>query len=395
MPDTITRAVVWAALQSIAEEAGTALRKTAYSQAVREGRDFSVALFDARGQMIAQGDFSPGHLGSMPSLVGHVLGEYPVDTLEPGDAVVLNDLYMGSGHLPDFFMTVPVFHRDRLIGFVVNCAHQVDVGGAVAGSQAVEGITEFYQEGIRILPTKLWRRGEVNREIMRLIKGNVRLPDIVEGDLKAMRTSGRVAELRMAEVFDRYGAATVLATWEEILTHSEAEMRAAIRAVPDGRYEAEDFYDDCGRDTDPLRVFVTVVVEDDEITVDFTGSSPQTRSGINSPFNYTLAYTWHTVKSALVQSTIPQNAGTMRPIRAVAPPGSLFNPRPPAAAGARAVMQQRIVDVILAALAQAIPDRVIAASSHWANPIVEGHDERRGRQFVYYDIIVGGTGARP
>ncbi|MBI2217273.1 MAG: hydantoinase B/oxoprolinase family protein [Candidatus Rokubacteria bacterium] len=393
--DKITRAVVWAALRSIAEEAGTALRKTAYSQAVREGRDFSVALFDPRGQMIAQGDFSPGHLGSMPSLVGHVLREYPPDALAPGDAIVLNDLYMGSGHLPDFFMTTPVFHRGRLVGFAVNCAHQVDVGGAAAGSQAVEGITEFYQEGIRILPTKLWRAGEVNREVMRIIKGNVRLPEIVEGDLKAMRSSGRVAEVRLVELFDRYGADIVLATWDEILAHSEREMRAAIRTVPAGRYEAEDFYDDCGRGTDPLRVFVTVIVDGDEITVDFTGSSDQTASGINSPFNYTLAYTWHTVKSALVQSSIPQNAGTMRPIRAYAPEGSLFNPRPPAAAGARAVMQQRIVDVILQALAHAVPDRVIASSSHWANPIFEGRDPARGRRFVYYDIIVGGMGARP
>lgn len=393
--DAITKGVVWSAMHSIAEEAGTALRKTAYSQAVREGRDFSVALFDRDGRMIAQGDFSPGHLGSMPSLVGHVLAEYPVDTLEPGDAIVLNDLYMGSGHLPDFFMTTPVFHADTLVGFAVNCAHQVDVGGAAAGSQAVEGITEFYQEGLRILPTKLWTRGEPNREVLRLIKGNVRLPDIVEGDLKAMRNSGRVAERRLVELFDRYGAGTVTAAWSEILAHSEREMRAAIRAVPPGRYEAEDFYDDYGRDTPPLRVFVTVIVEGDEITVDFTGSSGQTASGINSPFNYTLAYTWHTVKSALVQSTIPQNAGTMRPIRAVAPEGSLFNPRPPAAAGARAMMQQRIVDVILQALGRVVPERVIAASSQWANPIFEGLDPRRARRFVFYDIIVGGMGARP
>ena len=393
--DAITKGVVWAALQSIAEEAGTALRKTAYSQAVREGRDFSAALFDARGRMIAQGDFSPGHLGSMPSLVGHVLREYPPEALQPGDAIVLNDLYMGSGHLPDFFLTTPVFHRGRLVGFVVNCAHQVDVGGAAPGSQAVEGISEFYQEGIRILPTRLWRGGEVNREVMRLITGNVRVPEIVEGDLKAMRNSGRVGEVRLAELFGRYGTETVLAAWDEILAHSEREMRAAIREVPSGRYSAEDFYDDCGRGTDPLRVFVTVIVDGDEITVDFEGSSPQTRSGMNSAFNYTLAYTWHTVKSALVQQTLPQNAGTMRPIRARAPEGSLFNPRPPAAAGARAVMQQRIVDVILQALAQAIPARVIAASSHWANPIFEGFDPRRGRRFVYYDIIVGGMGARP
>jgi N-methylhydantoinase B len=393
--DTITRTVVWAALHSIAEEAGTALRQTAYSLAVREGRDFSVALFDARGQMVAQGDFSPGHLGSMPSIVGHVLREYPVETLAPGDAIILNDLYMGSGHLPDFFLTTPVFHRGRLAGFVVDCAHQVDVGGAAPGSQAVEGVTEFYQEGLRVLPTRLWRAGEVNREVLRLIAGNVRLPALVEGDLRAMRNAGRVGERRLLELFDRYGADTVLATWDEILAHSEREMRAAIRALPPGRYTAEDWYDDCGRGTDPLRVVATVIVEGDEIVVDFTGSSPQTRSGMNSAFNYTLAYTWHTVKSALVQSTLPQNAGTVRPIRARAPEGSLFNAQPPAAAGARAVMQQRIVDVILQALAPAIPDRVIAASSHWANPIFEGLDPARGRRFVYYDIIVGGMGARP
>jgi N-methylhydantoinase B len=393
--DPITRDVVWAGLQSIAEEGGTALRRTAYSQAVREGRDFSVALFDATGEMIAQGDFSPGHLGSMPSLVRHVLREYPPTALEPGDAVVLNDLYMGSGHLPDFFLTAPVFHGGRLVGFVVNCAHQVDVGGAVPGSQAVEGVSEFYQEGLRVLPVKLWQGGRVNAEVMRLIRGNVRLPEIVEGDLKAMRNAARVAERRLGELFDRYGPGTVLETWQELLAHSEQEMRAAIRTVPPGRYEAEDFYDDCGRGTGPLRVFVTVVVEGDQVLVDFTGSSPQTASGMNATFNYTLAYTWHTVKSALVQSSLPQNAGTMRPIRAHAPPGSLFNAQPPAAAGARAVMQQRIVDVILQALARAVPERVIAASSHWANPIFEGLDPERRRRFVFYDIIVGGMGSRP
>jgi N-methylhydantoinase B len=393
--DSITRGVVWAALQSIADEAGMALRQTAYSQAVREGRDFSAALFNARGEMIAQGDFSPGHLGAMPSIVRHVMREYPAESMEPGDAIILNDLYMGSGHLPDFFITAPVFHGRALVGFVVDCAHQVDVGGAAAGSQAVEGMTEFYQEGIRVLPTKLWRGGEMNREVMRLITGNVRVPDIVEGDLKAMRNAARVGERRLLELFDRYGADTVVASWDDILAQSEREMRAAISEVPAGRYAAEDFYDDCGRGTDPLRVFVTVIVEGDEITVDFDGSSPQTRSGMNSAFNYTLSYTWHAVKSALVQQTIPQNAGTMRPIKARAPEGSLFNPRPPAAAGGRAVMQQRIVDVILAALCQAVPERVIAASSHWANPIFEGHDARRGKRFVYYDIAVGGMGARP
>ncbi|MBI3969519.1 MAG: hydantoinase B/oxoprolinase family protein [Chloroflexi bacterium] len=392
--DPLTFGVIWSGLISIAEESGITLRRTAYSEAVREGRDFSAALFDTQGRMIAQGDFSPGHLGSMPFALEHVLAAHPADTLRPGDVIVLNDLYMGSGHLPDFFCVTPLFHREQLVGFGVNVAHMIDVGGAAPGSQAVEGIFDHYQEGLRILPTKVWQAGVANEGVLGLIASNVRIPEKVLGDLRAQRNANRVAEQRLGELVERYGSETIFATMDEIIRHSEAEMRAAIRAIPDGVYGAEDYYDDYGRDTEPLKIKVTVTVAGDEISVDFTGSSPQTPSGINALINYTRAYSYFTVKCFTVQNDLPQNAGCVRPIKVVAPEGSLFNPRRPAGGGARAIMQQRIVDTVLAAIAPAAPNKVIAASSHWANPIYGGVDPRTGRRFVFYEIIVGGYGAR-
>ncbi|MBI4504896.1 MAG: hydantoinase B/oxoprolinase family protein [Chloroflexi bacterium] len=393
--DRITLGVVWGGLLSIADEAGITLRRTAYSQAVREGRDFSAALFDHRGRMIAQGDFSPGHLGSMPSAVRNAVAYFPPDTLQPGDAILLNDAHMGSGHLPDFFLTTPIFYRGELIAFAVNCAHHIDVGGAVPGSQAVEGVHESYQEGFRVLPVKGFVGGEPVADIHRIIAANVRVPDVVLGDLRAQRNANRVAERRIGELADRYGLDTLRACWEHILDHSEREMRAAIREIPGGVYHAEDYFDDCGRDTGPIKLCVTITVDGDDATIDYGGTDPQTRSGINATMNYTLAYSYFTMKCVTLQNRLPHNEGCLRPIRVFAPPGSVLNAQPPCASGARAIMQQRIVDLLLQAFAQALPDRVIAPSAHWANPIFGGQSPRTGRRFIYYEIIVGGSGARP
>lgn len=393
--DPITIGVVWGGLLSIAEEAGLTLRRTAYSEAVREGRDFSAALFDHRGRMIAQGDFSPGHLGSMPSAVRNTVDYFPPEMLRPGDAIVLNDSHMGSGHMPDLFLTTPIFYRDELIGFAVNCAQHVDVGGAVPGSQAVEGVYESYQEGFRLLPVKAFAEGEPVRDIHRTIAANVRVPDKVLGDLRAQRNANRVAERRLVELAERYGLDTLRACWEHILDHSERETRAAIRAMPDGTYRAEDYYDDCGPGTEPIKIRVAITIDGDDVTIDYDGSDPQTRSGINATLNYTLAYSYFTLKCVTLQNRLPHNEGGLRPIHVTAPPGSILNAQPPCASGARAIMQQRIVDLLLQALAGAVPDRVIAPSSHWANPIAGGHDPRTGRRFIYYEILVGGTGARP
>lgn len=392
--DPITLGVLWGGLQAVAEEMGLALRRTAYSEAVREGLDFSTAVFDASGRMIAQGNFSPGHLGAMPSVVTNVLSEYPVTTFQPGDAVLLNDLYMGSGHLPDCFVTSPAFFEGALIGFVVNCAHQVDVGGAGPGSQNVEGVREFYQEGLRILPVKFYRNGEPVPEILRLITGNVRIPDQVLGNFKAQVNANNVGARRLAELYAQYGPDTMARYAEEILARTEVAMRAAIKRIPGGTYHFEDHLDDCGRDTSPIKVSVTVTVHGDEVTVDFAGSSPQVAAAMNSTLTYTTSYSLFALKS-VTDPRLPQNAGGLRPIHVKAPPGSFFNPQPPSPGGGRAIVQQRIVDAIMGALAQAVPQRVVAPAAHWSNPNFGGIDPRTGRRFVYYDIIIGGYGARP
>jgi N-methylhydantoinase B len=392
--DPLTLGTIWRTLVAAANDAGTVLQRTAYSEAVREGRDFSVAVFDRHGRLAAQGDFSPGHLGSMPGVVRHVLEYYDAADLRPDDAILLNDPWLGSGHLPDFLLTTPIFHGERLVGFAVSCVHMIDVGGAAPGSQAVAGISEVFQEGLRFLPTRIWHEGEPNEEMLRLIEANVRVPDKLIGDLKAMRNAGRVAAQRLVALVDRFGAATFDAACATILERSAAAMRASIAELPDGPLHAVDWFDDCGPGTEPLRVEVTVTIDGDDLTIDFAGSSPQTRSGINAVANYTRAYCYFVGKAVTHGPALPQNAGSIEPIRFLAPEGSVVNARPPVGVGARAIMQQRIVDVLMQALAPVVPERVLAPSSHWANPIVGGIDPRTGRTFVFYEIVVGGFGGR-
>ena len=392
--DPVTFSVVWNGLVSIAEEMGTALRRSAYSLGVREGRDFSTALFDAQGRLVAQGNFSPGHLGSMPFVVRNILYEYPLDDLEEGDSILLNDPYLGSGHLPDFFQVSPIFFDGNLLGFSANCAHMVDVGGAGPGSQAVDSL-DLFQEGLRFLPTRIYHAGRPNREVLRMLESNVRVPDKVMGDVRAQRNANRIGEMGVISLADTYGPDTLAACMDQILDRSEESMRSAIRELPEGVYEAEDYFDDYGPGTEPLKVKVAVTIKDGGFTIDFSGSSPQTLSGLNSTFNYTRAYSYFTLKALTVQDRVPQNEGCIRPIEVIAPEGSLFNPRPPAAVGPRAIMQQRMVDTILLAMSKAAPDRVIANSSHWANPNYGGIDPRTGKPFVYYEMLIGGVGARP
>lgn len=391
--DPITLGVVWGALQSIAVEIGTTVHRTAYSEQAREGQDFSVAVFDAAGRMVAQGPYSPGHMGAMSFAVANALAAHPVATLEPGDAILLNDPLLGSGHLPDFFITQPVFEDGELVGFVVNILHHTDVGGQRPGSQGVEGIFDYFQEGLRIPPTKVWRRYEEQEGIVGIIAANSRTPDKVLGDLRAQRSALRVGELRLCELARRYGRPTLAAAMDEIVARTEANMRAAIRAVPDGVYTFEDFLDDWGPGTEPLRVFVTVTVDGDTVVVDYAGSSPQTASGMNSYINYTRSYSYAAIK-CLTDPYGPMNEGALRPITVTAPEGSFLNPRPPAGGGPRAIICYRTFEAVIGALAPALPERVTAASSHFANPTFGGWDRRRGRRFVAYELVLSGTGAR-
>ncbi|WP_158557907.1 hydantoinase B/oxoprolinase family protein [Spongiactinospora gelatinilytica] len=393
--DPLTLGVMWRGMVALTNDAGTVLRRTAYSEAVREGRDFSVGLFDRHERMIVQGDFSPGHLGSMPSAVTNFLRYYDAEDLRPGDCLILNDPWMGSGHLPDFFMLSPCFVDGTIVGYAVNCTHMIDVGGAAPGSQQVEGINDQFQEGLRLWPTRVWSEGQPNKEILRIIEANVRVPDKLLGDLMAMRNCNRIVEQRLAGLIGKYGMDRYDAACTEILDRSETAMRAAISEMPDGTYHAVDYFDDYGPGTEPLRIEVTVTVDGSSVTIDFTGSSPQTRSGINAVLTYVRAFCYYTVKCITSGGTIPQNGGCLRPINYVAEPGSVVNAQPPAGSGARAIMQQRFVDVLMQAFSEVLPDRVIAPSSHWANPNLGGFDPRTGRRFVHYDIIIGGFGGRP
>ena len=391
--DAITLSVLWNSLLSIADEMGTALRRTAFSEAVREGDDFSTGIFDGRGRLIAQGNFTPGHLGAMPYVIENVLKYHAPESLKPGDSILLNDSFLGGGHFPDFFLTSPVFRDGRIIAYAVTTAHQVDMGGAAPGSQRVQGITEAYQEGLRILPIRVVREGKFDDDLMRMILGNVRVPAKVRGDLMAQLNANHVCAERLSEMYATYGAATMTRTIDAILERSEAETRAILARLPAGRYEFEDFLDDAGPDTGPIKVRVAVTVDDTGVEIDFTGSGGTVQAALNSYINYTRAYGVFATR-CLTEANLPNNEGSFRPIRVKAEEGSFFNPRFPAASGGRAAVQIRIFDCINGAFAKCIPHRAMGAFSHWANPNIGGTDPRTGRPFIMYDMLLGGYGGR-
>jgi len=389
----LTLSVIWGALQSIAVEIGTTVHRTAYSEQAREGQDFSVAVFDPQGRMVAQGPYSPGHMGAMSFAVRHALAAHPAESLRPGDAILLNDPLLGSGHFPDFFITQPAFLDGQLIGFAVNILHHTDVGGQRPGSQGVVGIFDYFQEGLRLPPTKVWSEYRENDAVIGVIAANTRTPEKVLGDLRAQRSALRVGEQRLQELAERYGTDTLWASMREIMDRSEATMRAAIAKIPAGEYRFEDFLDDYGPNTDPVKVSVTVTVAGEGLTVDFAGSSPQTPSGLNSYINYTRSYSYAAIK-CLADPFGPMNEGALRPITVEAPLGSFLNPRPPAGGGPRAIICYRVFEAVIGALAPALPERVVAAASHFANPTFGGFDPRRRRRFVAYELVLSGTGAR-
>ena len=391
--DAITLSVLWNSLLSIADEMGTALRRTAFSDAVREGDDFSTGIFDGRGRLIAQGNFTPGHLGAMPYVIENVLKYHAPESLKPGDSILLNDSFLGGGHFPDFFLTSPVFRDGRIIAYAVTTAHQVDMGGAAPGSQRVQGITEAYQEGLRILPIRVVREGKFDDDLMRMILGNVRVPAKVRGDLMAQLNANHVCAERLSEMYATYGAATMTRTIDAILVRSEAETRAILARLPAGRYEFEDFLDDAGPDTGPIKVRVAVTIDENGVEIDFTGSGGTVQAALNSYINYTRAYGVFATR-CLTEANLPNNEGSFRPIRVKAEEGSFFNPRFPAASGGRAAVQIRIFDCINGAFAKCIPHRAMGAFSHWANPNIGGTDPRTGRPFIMYDMLLGGYGGR-
>ncbi len=378
---------------SIAEEMGVTLCRTGYSPNIKERRDFSCAIFDGRGEMVAQAAHIAVHLGSMPLSVKSAIEAV---AMGPGDAVILNDPFAGGTHLPDLTMVSPVFPpgASAPLFYVANRAHHADIGGMSPGSLPLA--TEIFQEGVRIPPVTLVSGGAMRRDLLAVLLGNVRTPVEREGDLTAQIAANRIGERRLLEVMEKRGAAEVKASMEELKDYAERMARAAIARIPDGDYSFEDRLDGDGIDPGPIRIAATVSVRGDAAVVDFSASDPQARGSVNAVYAITLSAVFYVFRS-LVGGDIPSNAGIMRPLKVVTRAGSVVDARYPAAVAAGNVeTSQRITDVLLGALAQALPDRIPAASAGTMNNVtVGGTDPRTGAPFAYYETIGGGSGATP
>jgi len=376
---------------AVAEEMGAALRRTAFSPNIKERRDYSCAVFDARGQVLAMGDHMPVHLGSMPMSVAAALAALQ---LEEGDIAMLNDPFAGGTHLPDITLVMPVFvRRSRQAAFyVASRAHHADVGGAQPGSMGLS--RDVYQEGLRIPPLKLAARGQLRRDVLDLILANVRTPVEREGDLTAQVAACRLGARRLQEMVARYGAAEVRAYERHLLDYSARMMRATLRRIPAGTYAAEDFLDDDGITSGPVRIRVQIRVRGGRAVVDFAGSAPQVAGCVNAVRAITVSAVFYVFR-CLVPEETPATAGLLRPIEIITPRRSVVDAEPPAAVAAGNVeTSQRIVDTLLRALAKAIPERIPAASQGTMNNFTLGGLGPDGEPFAYYETIAGGMGAR-
>ncbi len=383
---------------SVAEEMGAALRRSAFSPNIKERRDYSCAVFDGQGDVVAMGDHMPVHLGSMPGSVAAAIQGLP---LGPGDIAVLNDPFAGGTHLPDLTCVMPVFPRDhkqpkrpRPLFYVANRAHHSDVGGAQPASMGLS--EEIYQEGLRIPPVMLVRDGKPQRDILAMLLANVRTPIEREGDLTAQIAACKLGEQRLQEMLQKYGAPKIGFYLAALQCYSATLMQNALRQIPEGTYRAEDFLDDDGYSSQPVRLQVAIEIRRGRATIDFTGSSPQCRGGVNAVLAITLSAVFYVFR-CLLREDVPACAGLLKSIEVIAPEGSVVNARPPAAVAAGNVeTSQRIVDVLLRALARALPHRIPAASSGSMNNLsFGGIDPRTGAPFAYYETIAGGMGARP
>ncbi len=392
---------------SIAEEMGAALRRTAFSPNIKERRDYSCAVFDSDGEVIAMGDHMPVHLGSMPMSVQAAIAACE---MAPGDVVILNDPFRGGTHLPDITLVAPVHivwsGRPRPLKdgnhpdfYVASRAHHADVGGAYPGSMGP--CREIYQEGFRIPPVKIMRAGKIVPDVLALLLNNVRTPEEREGDLGAQIAACHTGAERLSEVCARYGIDRAQHAARELMNYSEVLMRAFLLQVPPGTYRAEDFLDNDGADDKPIKIAVTLKFNPSAssgtaVTVDFAGSDPQVAGSVNAVEAITYSACFYVFR-CLLADDVPAAAGLMRPLQVIAPEGTIVNAKPPAAvAGGNVETSQRIVDVLLRALAQAIPDRIPAAASGTMNNLtIGGIDPRTGKPFAYYETIAGGMGARP
>lgn len=379
---------------AVTEEMGTALRRSSYSPNIKERLDFSCALFNEEGQMISQAAHIPVHLGAMPLSIQSAL---QVHEFHPGDVVIHNSPFFGGTHLPDITLISPIFiepQGGKLVGFAASRAHHADVGGISPGSMSPSN--EIYQEGLIIPPVKLVEGGRWNSAVLELVLANVRTPEERKGDILAQFAANRLGVERTQRLVSKYGLEEITQAGTALLRYTERMTRDLLGRIPDGSYRFEDRLDDDGQDIKPVHIRVAITIEGDEATVDFHGSSPQTRGNVNAVLAITTAATYYVFRSLLGQE-VPSNSGSMIPIHIKAPPGSVVNAQLPSAVAAGNVeTSQRITDVLLGALAQALPHRIPAASQGTMNNLtIGGWDPGKDKSFTYYETIGGGMGARP
>jgi N-methylhydantoinase B len=386
--DPVTLEVLWNRLLSVANEQQAALMRTAFSTVVRESQDLACGVFDTRAQMMAQSlTGTPGHINPMATGVRHLLAAYPPETLGPGDVLITNDPWMTSGQLNDFTVLTPIYREGKLVAYFGNLCHAADIGGQVFSGEA----HEIYEEGLRVPVTKLFDRGEPNHELLKIIRANVRLPDETVGDLYAQASCNDVGGRALLAMMDEFGLDSVDPLADEIIARSERALREAITALPDGVYQHELWSDGF---EEPIKIAVTLTVRGDEIDIDFAGSSPQSRRGINVVLNYTHGYASFALKAAIAPD-VPHNDGAFRPVHVTAPAGSILNCTDPAAVAARHLVGHFVPSAIFGALAQALPGKLLAegADPIWLS-VWRGVRPENAEPFMTAIFQVGGTGAR-
>jgi len=396
--DPVTFEVVRGGLYAICEEMKSVVMRASFSPLLSLSADLSCAILDHAGDVVAQGNDIPVHLGAMPFSAKGILHAFPPGTWRPGDAVLSNDPYSGGSHLPDMTLLSPIFDAAGVVGFTASRVHWPDVGGAAVGSSSVTD--EIVKEGIRVPPIKIMRAGERDEGLWTLLFANVRIPEDRIGDFRAQIACNARGAARVEEQIARYGGPTVRRIFAETLDYSQRIVEAMLDGIPDGRYSATQHLDGDGYAEDSgnggFGISVTIEKRGRGLHFDFAGTAPQAKGPVNAPIAVTASACYYTIL-ALAGGTVPPNSGAYRPVTIAAPEGSLVNPRYPApVVAANTETSTRIVDLLLDALAPAIPDRAVGGSYGCAGVFtIGGHDRARGRRFVHYETTGGGMGASP
>ena len=392
--DGILLEVIGNTFMSIAEEMGAVLVKSAYSTNIKERKDCSCALFDAAGNTIAQAEHIPMHLGSMLGLIGEIKRHFKLEEIKPGDMFIANDPYNGGGtHLPDIAVASPVFYDGEIVAFVANIAHHNDVGGRVPGSNAADS-DSIYAEGIRIPTVKIFREGELDKDILNLILLNCRVRHIRLGDLNAQFACNKKGVQRMEDICAKYGKETVALCMEELLDYSERKIRMALSAIPNGSHEFEDYLDSDGLGSDPIKLKVKVAIKDEDIELDFTDNPDQVKGAINLPLSALRASVYYAIRS-IVDPSLPSNGGYYRAIHIKSRPGCILGCTEPAACAGRSDTAQRVADMIFGAMSDVVPHQVIAGSNSSITGVYFGGvSPDTGEYYVYMETFGGGSGAR-